>query len=84
MVSGSFMVLRSLMVFYSNSRSEMNIDRHRIKNVDMNITGKYIKHIKGLFISHLVGFWPCLFTLSLSTSINLRDFYQESLKRKSA
>ena len=82
MVSGSFMVLRSLMVFNSNSRSQMNIDG--IKNVDMNITGKYIKHIKGLFISHLLGFWPCLFTLSLSTRINLRDFYQESLKRKSA
>ena len=35
MVSGSFMVLRSLMVFNSNSRSQMNIDG--IKNVDMNI-----------------------------------------------
>ena len=36
----------------------MNIDG--IKNVDMNITGEDIKHIKGLFISHLVGFWPCI------------------------
>ena len=27
--------------------------------VKMNMTGKDLSH-KGLFISHLVGFWPCL------------------------
>ena len=75
MVSGSFMVLRSLMVFNSNSRSQMNIDG--IKNVDMNITGKDIKHIKGLFISHLVGFWPCFF---LNASLSRRYLVEELLR----